>query len=57
MKSERRRNILTEVEKLKAERNEKSKQIGILKRNKQDVSEVLASVANIGDSIKALDEE
>lgn len=54
---ERRRNILTEVEKLKAERNEKSKQIGILKRNKQDVSEVLASVANIGDSIKALDEE
>ena len=26
---ERRRNILTEVEKLKAERNEKSKQIGI----------------------------
>ena len=54
---ERRRNILTEVEKLKAERNEKSKQIGILKRNKQDASEVLASVANIGDSIKALDEE
>ena len=54
---ERRRNILTEVEKLKAERNEKSKQIGILKRNKQDATEVLASVAHIGDEIKALDEE
>lgn len=54
---ERRRNILTEVEKLKAERNEKSKQIGVLKRNKQDATEVLASVSNIGDKIKSLDEE
>lgn len=54
---EKRRNILTEVEKLKAERNEKSKQIGILKRNKQDATEVLNSVAFIGDEIKKLDDE
>lgn len=54
---EKRRNILTEVEKLKAERNEKSKQIGILKRNKQDATEVLNSVQFIGDEIKKLDEE
>ena len=54
---ERRREILVEVEGLKNERNQKSKLIGELKRNKQDASEVLASVANIGDKIKVLEEE
>lgn len=54
---EKRRNILSKVEVLKAERNEKSKQIGILKRNKQDATEVLESVAHIGDEIKQLDSE
>ena len=54
---ERRREILVEVEGLKNERNQKSKLIGELKRNKQDASEVLSSVANIGDKIKVLEEE
>lgn len=54
-KDDERRNIITEVEQLKKERNEKSKMIGELKRNKQDASEVLASVAHIGDEIAALD--
>lgn len=54
-KDEERRNIITEVEQLKKERNDKSKMIGELKRNKQDASEVLASVANIGNEISELD--
>ena len=56
-KDERRREILTIVENLKSERNQKSKLIGEIKRNKGDATEVLASVAHIGDEIKALEEE
>lgn len=56
-KDERRREILTIVENLKSERNQKSKLIGEIKRNKGDASEVLASVAHIGDEIKKLEEE
>lgn len=54
---ERRRNILVEVEELKKTRNEKSKLIGELKRNKQDATEVLNSVANFGDQIAEHDQE
>ncbi len=50
-----RREIITKVELLKKERNEKSKLIGELKRNKQDATEVLNSVANIGNDIQELD--
>lgn len=50
-----RKQIILDVESLKAKRNEASKQIGQLKRNKQDASHVLKEVAHIGDDIKALD--
>ena len=56
-KDEERRNIITEVEQLKKERNEKSKLIGQLKREKKDATEVLASVAHIGEEIAELDEK
>ncbi|MDY0363783.1 MAG: serine--tRNA ligase [Bacilli bacterium] len=54
---EKRRELITEVEKMKKTRNEKSKEIGVLKRNKQDVSEILKSVANIGEDIAKFDKE
>ncbi|MBN2300085.1 MAG: serine--tRNA ligase [Acholeplasmataceae bacterium] len=54
---ERRKNILYHVESKKAERNEQSKKIGELKRNKQDASHILAQVANLGNDIKVYDEE
>ena len=54
---ENRRKLLTQVEELKNTRNEKSKLIGQLKREKQDATEVLESVANIGEEINAIDKE
>lgn len=56
-KDEKRRELLTKVEVLKKERNDKSRMIGELKRQKQDATEVLKSVANIGSEIAALDAE
>ena len=56
MDAERRR-LLSVVESLKNERNEKSKQIGLLKRQKLDATEVLNSVAHLGDEIKASEEK
>jgi len=53
---EEKRQLMTKVETLKNERNEKSKLIGQLKREKKDATEVLNSVAHIGDDIK-IDEE
>ena len=50
------RNLITEVEKLKKMRNDASKEIGILKREKKDASSVLAEVASLGDEIKTKDE-
>jgi len=52
-----RREKIVLVEKLKSERNEKSKQIGIMKRQNLDVTEWMARVSEIGESIKAIDEE
>ncbi len=51
-----RRQILTEVEQLKAKRNEVSKQVGVLKKQGQDASAVIAEMGDIGDRIKELDE-
>ena len=47
--------ILTEVEQLKARRNQVSKQIGVLKKQGQDASEIIAEMGAIGDRIKELD--
>ncbi len=53
---DKRKEIIQEGESLKAKRNEASKQIGVLKRNKQDATEVLNEVAHIGAEIKGLDD-
>jgi len=51
-----RRQILTEVEQLKAKRNDVSKQVGILKKQGQDASAIIAEMGAIGDRIKELDD-
>lgn len=56
-KDERRREIIVEVEKVKALRNETSKKIGLYKREGKDVGEILKQVENIGKDIKGLEEE
>lgn len=50
------RSAKTEVEGLKAKRNETSKLIGQYKREGKDASEVMKSVGTIGQEIKVLDE-
>jgi seryl-tRNA synthetase len=51
-----RRQVLTEVEALKAKRNDISKQVGILKKQGQDATGVIAEMGSIGDRIKELDD-
>ncbi|MDY0294393.1 MAG: serine--tRNA ligase [Acholeplasmataceae bacterium] len=55
--SNKRKDIIGSVESKKALRNEASKKIGELKRQKQDVTPILNEVAHLGDDIKALDDE
>jgi seryl-tRNA synthetase len=55
--SNKRKEIIAVVESKKALRNEASKKIGELKRQKLDASAVLSEVAHIGDDIKTLDDE
>jgi seryl-tRNA synthetase len=52
-----RRQIIAEVEQLKAKRNDVSKQVGILKKQGQDATAIIAEMGNIGDRIKELDEK
>lgn len=52
-----RKSIIIEAEAKKALRNESSKKIGELKRNKLDTKEIMDQIAHIGDDIKALDEK
>mgnify|MGYP000854505233 CR=1 FL=1 len=54
---EKRRKLLVEVEGLKQTKNEKSKLVGQLKSKKQDATEVLTSVANIGGEIAEIDRQ
>lgn len=51
-----RRQILTEVEALKARRNDVSRQVGVLKKQGQDATAVIAEMGDIGDRIRDLDE-
>ncbi|MDX9691880.1 MAG: serine--tRNA ligase, partial [Acholeplasmataceae bacterium] len=51
-----RKQVIIDVESKKALKNEQSKKIGELKRQKLDASQVLADVAHLGDDIKVLDE-
>ncbi len=54
---ERRRAILTEVERCKNQRNEESKRIAQLKKNGEDASAIMADMRALGDTIEALDAE
>lgn len=54
---EQRKNIIVDVESKKALRNESSKKIGELKRNKQDATHILEQVKDLGDEIKAMDDK
>ena len=54
---EQRRKNLTESEQLKNTRNTVSKEIGMLKKKGQDASEMVAQMGEVGDKIKALDDD
>ena len=54
---ERRRQIIHEVEALKKQRNDNSKEVARLKKEGQDASHVIESTKQISAKIKALDEE
>jgi seryl-tRNA synthetase len=56
-KDARRREIISEVEQVKAKRNETSKLIGQYKREKKDPKELFETIANIGAGIKELEVE
>jgi len=51
-----RRQILVEVEALKAKRNDISKQVGILKKQGQDATAILSEMGDVGERIKSLDQ-
>lgn len=53
----RRRNIIAKVEELKARRNETSKQISLLKKEKQDATGPIQEMQEVGKEIKVLDME
>ncbi|MDX2268492.1 MAG: serine--tRNA ligase [Bryobacter sp.] len=52
---QKRRDALTEVERLKAERNERSKDIGARKKAGEDTAELQAAVRLVGDRIAELE--
>jgi seryl-tRNA synthetase len=54
---DQRKEFIALVESKKALRNESSKKIGELKRNKQDASHILDQVKDLGDEIKDLDDK
>lgn len=54
---EKRRGILTQVEKLKAQRNEVSDEIARLKRGKQDSESLILEMREVSHNIKTFDDE
>lgn len=54
---ETRRRLLTEVEEKKSQRNNISKEVGLLKREGKDAAEVMAKVGDLGENIKELDNQ
>ncbi|MFC4402313.1 serine--tRNA ligase [Gracilibacillus xinjiangensis] len=54
---ERRRELINETEQLKAKRNEVSKQISVLKKEKKDADDMIAEMKTVGDRIKTIDQE
>ena len=53
----KRRELLVQVEDLKALRNKKSEEIAILKRKREDVSDVIADMKHVSDEITTRDIE
>ncbi|MGM0904826.1 MAG: serine--tRNA ligase [Bacillota bacterium] len=53
----KRRELLVETETLKGKRNEVSQQIALLKKEKKDADALITEMREVGDKIKALDEE
>ncbi|MEC5425043.1 serine--tRNA ligase [Virgibacillus sp. C22-A2] len=54
---EKRRELIAETEKLKAKRNEASKQISVLKKEKKDADPAIKEMREVGDKISALDKD
>ncbi|WP_017756771.1 serine--tRNA ligase [Calidifontibacillus oryziterrae] len=54
---QKRRELIVETEQLKSKRNEVSGQISVLKREKKDADHLIVEMREVGDRIKALDEE
>jgi len=54
---EKRRNLISETEELKAKRNESSKQISVLKKEKKDAEPAIQEMRAVGEKISALDKE
>jgi seryl-tRNA synthetase len=55
MREEKRRQILVQVEALKAEKNRASEEIGKSKKAGKDAAEAVAAMKKVGDEVKALD--
>ncbi|ANU15737.1 serine--tRNA ligase [Planococcus maritimus] len=54
---QKRRELIVQTEQLKAERNEASQQIAVMKRNKENADEAIAKTREVGDQIKVIDDE
>lgn len=54
---ERRRNLIAETETMKAKRNEASKQISVLKKEKKDAEPAIKEMREVGEQISTLDKE
>ena len=53
----RRREILNEVEQLKGQRNTVSKQISVMKKNKENTDDIVKEMREVGEKISAMDAE
>jgi seryl-tRNA synthetase len=54
---EKRRDLIAETEQLKAKRNEVSKQISLLKKEKKNAEDMITEMREVGDRIKTIDQE
>lgn len=54
---QKRRELIAKTEELKSERNKVSEQISTMKRNKENADDAIARMRQVGDEIKAFDEE
>jgi seryl-tRNA synthetase len=53
----KRREFIVEAEQLKSKRNDVSAQVAALKRDKQDADHLITEMREVGDQIKAIDDE